>query len=184
MVLRHSGFSLLELLIVISIAATLLTLGTGFIDDTSYRFKANRSISEIQLLLANARSAALFANTKVTLCPLDSQAKCTNDWNQELTLFTDANHNRQLDSDESILQKFPASNNKNTLRHFNSLAVGFDGRGFAGYNTGSLSYCYKGTSTLGAVFIISRNGRVRHSKSSSPAPLPKTAGGQAIPCPN
>ena len=184
MVLRYSGFTLLELLIVVSVAAILMVIGAGFVDETSHRFKANQSIGEMQLLLAKARAAALFGNTKVTLCPLDTQAKCASDWNQELTLFTDANHNRQLDTDEIVLQTFPASHNKNTARHFNSLAMGFDGRGFANYYTGSLSYCYKGRTTLAAVFIISRNGRVRYSKSSSPESLPKTAGGQPIPCPS
>lgn len=184
MVLRYSGFSLTELLTVMAISAVLLSLGAGFFDDVINRYKANQGISQIQLLLANARAAALLSNTKVTLCPLNNQTTCTNDWNQELTLFTDTNHNRQLDNHDTVLQIFPASNNNNTLRHFNNLAVGFDGRGFAAYNTGSFSYCYKGASILGAVFIISRNGRVRYSKSSSPAPLPKTAGGQPIPCPN
>jgi len=184
MVLRYSGFSLIELLIVISITAILLTFGTNFMSTVSDRFKANQAISQIQLLLAKARSAALLSNSKVSLCPLNQQLKCSNDWNQELTLFIDSNHNRQLDNNDFVLQQFPALTNHKALRHFNNLAVGFDARGFAGYNNGSFSFCYKGQATIGALFVISRNGRVRFSKSSSPAALPKTSNGKSIPCPN
>lgn len=180
--LRYSGFSLIELLIVISIAAILLSFGTSFMSAVSDRFKANQAISEVQLLLAKARSAALLSRAKVTLCPLDQQLKCSNDWNQELTLFTDSNHNRQLDNDDFVIQQFPAQSSHKAMRHFNNLALGFDARGFAGYNNGSFSYCYKGTVTVGALFVISRNGRVRYKKSISPAPLPKTSNGRNIPC--
>lgn len=179
----HAGFSLIELLTVIAICAILLALGSHFFDDIASRYKVKQEISQIQLLLANARTAALFSNSKVSLCPLDAQLKCSNDWNQKLTLFTDHNHNRTLDNNDTVLQVFPAVNQNKALRHFNNLAVGFNAHGFAGYNTGSLSVCYKGRTTIGAVFIISRNGRVRHAKAFSPKPLPKTAGGKPIPCP-
>ena len=182
--LRSSGYSLIELLTIISISAILLSLGSGFIDDSINRFKAAQHISQLQLALADARTAALSSNTKVSLCPLNSQLKCANDWNQDLTLFTDSNHNRTLDAHEIILQTFPATLNNKTLRHFNNLAIGFDARGFAAHSTGSLSYCYKGRETVGAVFIISRNGRIRHSKSTNADNLPKTANGNDIPCPS
>lgn len=182
--LPSSGYSLIELLTVICISAILLSLGSGFIDDSINRYKAGQNISQLQLLLADARAAALFSNTKVSLCPLSSQRVCTNDWNQDLTLFTDSNHNRKLDSHESILQTFPATLNNKTLRHFNNLAIGFDANGFAAHSTGSLSYCYKERGTVGAVFIISRNGRIRHSKTTNAENLPKTANGNDIPCPS
>lgn len=182
--LRYSGFSLIELLVVISIAAILLSFGTSFMSEVSDRFQANQAISQVQLLLAKARSAALLSNSKVSLCPLDQQLKCSSDWNQELTLFIDSNHNRQLDNDDFVLQQFPALTNHKAMRHFNNLAIGFDARGFAGYNNGSFSFCYKGQTTIGALFVISRNGRMRFSKSTSPDPLPKTSNGKSIPCPN
>ena len=184
MVLRHSGFTLLELLVVISISAILVALGSGYIDDTINRMSAKQKVSEIQLLLSKARATALFSNTKVTLCPLTSQQQCGNNWNEELSLFTDPNHNRILDSNETILQRFPPSKNKHTLRHFNNLAVGFNGQGFASYNAGSFSYCYKNKSTLGAIFIISRIGRVRFAMTTDANNLPTTPSGNPIPCPN
>lgn len=178
-----TGFSLIELLMAMAISAILLTMASGLFEGIANGYKTKQDISQIQTLLAKARETALLSNVKVSLCPLDTQLKCSNDWNQDLTLFTDPNHNRALEATEQVLQTFPATHNNKTWRHFNNLAVGFDAQGFAGYNTGSFSYCYKGSSTTGAVFIISRNGRVRYSKATSPNPLPKTAGGNAIPCP-
>src|SRR5690554_7270201 len=84
MVLRHSGFTLLELLVVISISDILVALGSGYIDDTINRMSAKQKVSEIQLLLSKACATALFSNTKVALCPLTSQQQRSEEHTSEL----------------------------------------------------------------------------------------------------
>lgn len=165
--LRSFGFSLMELMVVIAITALLLSLGGRFLPATMNRIESKQRISEIQLLLSKARSTALLTNSKVSLCPLDSQQRCTNQWNQELTLFTDPNHNRKLENNEKPIQTFPALTNTKAQRHFNNLAVGFDSQGFAGYNTGTFSFCFTGAARIGAKFVVSRNGRVRYTRTLS-----------------
>ena len=177
------GFTLIELLIVSTVMILILTVGLPAMDGFRHRMQARQDIAGLKMLLHSSREQAMLRQTRVTLCPLVNN-RCSNDWNQPLSLFTDPNNNRQLDNNETVLHILAASRPTNTLRNFNNHAVSFDSRGFAGASAGSFSYCLNDTGQTGLALIISRNGRIRKGTDSNHDGLPETADGKNVQCPS
>jgi type IV fimbrial biogenesis protein FimT len=88
----QSGFSLMEMLIVIAIVAILLALG---VPSFKYVTQSNRSTSEINSLLASlqlARAEAIKEGQKVSVCPSTDGVTClvgVSDWQSGWIIFSD-----------------------------------------------------------------------------------------------
>ena len=176
------GYTLTELLITTTIAAIILSQAIPALSDFTQSHKARQDITSLHMLLNASREQALSLGTRVTLCPLLNN-QCSNNWNEELPLFTDPKNNARLDPNEMILHTLHKADDQTIQRHFNNKAISFDSRGFAGHATGSLSYCLKRDKPTGASIIISRNGRMRRGSDSNQDGIPETASGKNIPCP-
>lgn len=177
------GFSLVEMMVATAIIALLATVGLPTMNSFLNRTEARQDISQLNQLTSFTRSQALLRATRTTLCPLDASLQCSNQWNDTLSVFTDTDNNRSLDSGEQLLSTHPANNNPHILRSFNSQVISFDERGFSGANTGSLGYCHNGSSPIGAAFIISRNGRIRPGTDTNQDGIQETPNGKNVPCP-
>lgn len=182
---KHQGFSLIEIMVMLSVAAILYFIALpstfAFLD----AYKVRQEISQLQSILSNARQLAIFNQTRVRLCPLGVNNSCGQNWNDELVLFSDPNNNRQIDVGEKIYMRIVKNKSNKEVRAFNnSNGISFNAQGFAGYAVGTLSYCFNGKQPLGAAFTISRVGRVRVESNSSlgGGVLPRLANGQSIPC--
>lgn len=179
----QTGISLLELLTIISIALTSYHFAFPAMAEWQQTFYVKQQLVELSRLLAAGRQHSIFNGKRVSICPLSTNQKCATDWNQEIILFEDLNNNNQLDFDEKIIHKVPKVNKKGALRAFNNNKLGFNERGFAGFATGSLTFCQQGKNYQGGVLIISRNGRVRmETKLNNNDRFPKLANGNNIPC--
>jgi type IV fimbrial biogenesis protein FimT len=100
------GFSMIELLVTITIVAILFGIGIP-----SYRYvtNSNRATSEVNGLLADlqfARSEALKEGQTVTVCPSKDGATClsSNVWNTGWIVFQDPDGNHAVASGETILR--------------------------------------------------------------------------------
>lgn len=182
MMLKQTGYTLTELLVTGMIAALLAAAALPPLNNFYERTQARQDIAHLQMLISRSREQALHLRNRVTLCPLNDN-RCSRDWNNPISLFTDTNNNRQLDPDEQQLSTFNAVRSTQVLRHFNNNAISFDSNGFAGHAAGSFSYCLRGTRSHGIAIIISRNGRIRQGTDSNGDGLPETANGENIPCP-
>jgi type IV fimbrial biogenesis protein FimT len=178
-----SGFTLIEMMVTTAIVTLLATVGLPTMNSFLSRTEARQDIGKLNQIISFTRSQALLRASRTTLCPLDASLRCSNLWNETLSVFTDPNNNRVLDPGEQQLFTLPANDNRNVLRSFNSRVISFDERGFAGVNTGSLGYCHIGSLPVGAAFIISRNGRVRPGADNNQDGLPETPNGKNVPCP-
>ena len=64
------GFTLIELMVGISIVAILVTIGLPAINDFSIKMRVDGEISQINRLLLTARNTAINNEVSVTVCPL------------------------------------------------------------------------------------------------------------------
>lgn len=132
-----SGFTLIELMIVISISAILLAIG---IPSFRYVTSANRASSEINGLLGDmqfARAESIREGQTVSVCATINQATCTGagtSWTGGWIVFSDLNGDGKKDPGEDILKLQKPLSNLDTLQTDQALtknAVIFSREGFA-----------------------------------------------------
>jgi type IV fimbrial biogenesis protein FimT len=108
---RHSGFTMMELLIVISIVGILAAIGTS---SFKYVTASNRIATEINALLADmryARTEAVKEGLFVTVCASADELTCSkssSSWQSGWIVFSDPTSNQTVASTGAILHVQPA----------------------------------------------------------------------------
>jgi len=102
---RPWGYSLLELLITISISSILLTAAIPSFGHMKAKSNAKTISSTLTRMLAKARSYAIFHSAIVTICGVDEQYECSNRQFEKILVFVDENENRTLDEEEKVIQE-------------------------------------------------------------------------------
>lgn len=108
---KQRGFTLLELLITITILATLINIGAQGMQWLSERTQASTTRSNIERAFAAARYTAVIENTIVTLCPLNQSQKCVNDWSLPASVFRDPGSSLELKSQAQLVRSLPLAPN-------------------------------------------------------------------------
>ncbi len=106
--IRHSpGFTLLELMVVLLIAAVLAAAGTVSMRDMVARQQLRTTTNDLFASIDLTRSQAIARGGRVMLMPLDSAGV---DWSQGWVIFADSNGNLLFDDgDELIFQQGPVA---------------------------------------------------------------------------
>ncbi|BCO31640.1 type IV pilin [Thiohalobacter sp. COW1] len=89
------GFTLIELMITLALAAIILTLGVPSFTETIRTNRVATQVNELVTALNLARSEAIKRATAVTVCASADQATCSgsNDWRTGWIVVTDDNTN-------------------------------------------------------------------------------------------
>lgn len=158
---HKQGFSLIELLVSISILSILIGYGSPLFQGFISKSRTIQESRYLSLLIHKARQEAVIRRSSVRLCPLNQQNTCNRNWNAALTMFVDSNNNKRLDQGELIIRKVEKVANINMTRNYprDSIYFRYDGLAW-GYN-GSFSYCYGGDQYHYIRIIISATGRIR-----------------------
>lgn len=159
---RQHGFTLIELMITLGVAAILLTVAVPSFNTT---IKNNRLVTHANLLVSSiglARSEAVKHGRTATVCVSSDQATCTAETNWELgwMVWVDLNTNNQPDAGEErqFVQSFPSGT---TLTSAVSL-LNFSAQGAAtdvATATATLDLCDNRTGETGHQIGISATGR-------------------------
>ncbi len=131
---RSAGVSLIELLVVVGIAAILMGIGVTSFQSLTI---SNRISGEINNLLADmqyARSEAIKQGQNVVICVSTSGSDCTNgtSWDQGWIVFVDPNNTKTTSGNAAlVLRARPAFTGTDTLTDGITSMVSFDREGLA-----------------------------------------------------
>ncbi len=165
---RSKGLTLIELMVTLSIAAILITIGVpawgGFLAESRITAKSNLLMSHIQY----ARHSAVTLGTQVVACPSLDQNQCSgNRWDRGWIIFVDRSNNGQPDSAEDILRVVQADTAM--LMHSGGrFRVRFQPNGGAFGTNLTIRVCDPSGRAEPRAVVVSNPGRARVSREVPP----------------
>lgn len=171
---KAAGFTLIEAMVVVAIAAIVLTLGVPAFGSVVQRQRVATTLHLLSADMAMARSTALMRRARVGVCPRDAVSGCSTarDWSRGWLVFHDPDGNRQPDADADILRVTDAPAGGATVLYLPAsrsyLRYLPDGRS-TGTNL-SVHVCAKGAG-LGRV-VVNNLGRVRSQRAKPGSACP------------
>lgn len=164
---KYSGFTLVELMVVLAIVAIVMAFG---MPSFSEFVKNDRLSTQINLLvghLAYARSEAVLRAQPVGLCASSNSTSCTGTWSDGWIVYVDADSSGGYNAAaDTILRVNQGLSSGMTLT--SSLGTNFlyDNRGYADTGNGTFSLCDdRGVDYVKSI-SISNTGRVRQVNAS------------------
>ncbi|MES2683527.1 MAG: GspH/FimT family pseudopilin [Pseudomonadota bacterium] len=165
-----SGFTLLELLVTITVASILLTLAVPSFNSLTQNNRRSSYVGDLLRTLAYARNQAVTSRSTITVCPsaapYNAAPTCAaNGWHTGWVVFREAGTpNGIFDAGELVLAVHePLSNANTTICGDANLGDGitFTNAGVLRGGAGSLSYCDARGIGEGRSIIVATFGRVR-----------------------
>jgi type IV fimbrial biogenesis protein FimT len=171
----QAGFTLVELIVALGLAAVLLGIGVPAFTDFVRNNRVIAVTNELVTALQFARSEAVKRNNNVTICISDDGAACTGgaSWEDGWIVFDDANANAVVDGAQ-IVRTHAEVGGGNTLRVTAGNVgnfISFNGNGFprdtaGGILTATFSICDSRGAAAGVARTVQlgASGRVRSSE--------------------
>jgi type IV fimbrial biogenesis protein FimT len=183
------GFSLIELLVVMAVAAVLLGIGVPNMQQFIVSSRLSSTSNEFFTALNVARSEAVRRGVQVTL--ITNGAANSRDWTSGWSMFVDTNRNGALDAGEEVLRVGAGLESPMTMfgsTNFGT-SVGFDSTGRLTSGGGSFVICHgpnlvdAGQARSRAV-ILNSAGRARLATDANGDRVPETDTGAVPSCTN
>jgi type IV fimbrial biogenesis protein FimT len=170
------GFTLVELMVTVVMAALLLTLGIPslqiLVNDNRLTTATNDFIAALNL----ARSEAIKRGVRVTLCKSSNRTSCANtgNWAQGWMLFTDPNNNASYDTGETLIQSREGMEGNLSVTGNTTVAdyISYAARGQSvlingGFQAGTITVCDGRNGNVGKGIVLSKAGRVQIASGAS-----------------
>lgn len=138
---RQKGFTLIELMVALVIAAIIVLIATPSMSTLMARSRAQDQITALYQDLSYARQMAATYQASVTLCHLGNDKICDGQWHKGLSIFLDVDSDGELEAGDELLKQGDAINNKDYLV-FNRTTdeIRFNTEGMV-FETGTFTYC-------------------------------------------
>lgn len=182
---RYYAFTLIELLIAISIVSILFGYGLPSFNQMLERKKVSINVERLVQTIQLSRHTAITKNTKVTLCPINNSLQCTSDWSNGYMSFVDIQGDREFNDNDTLLYQHFSQDEKSTLswRAFGyRRSLQWLETGITNHQNGSFVFCYNNKSELSRGVYMTKSGRVRTSKDTNGDDIHERASGEPIIC--
>ena len=189
-VFKSKGFTLIELMVTVAIAAVLLTLGVPSFTKLMTKNQLSGEIQTLQGTINFARSEAIKRSTWVSICKSNNQSTCGGTWSDGWIVFVDRENagtkgtrdGSDLDADEPLLRVFPALPSGYTLNANNNFTnfITYNRLGMAN-NLGTFVFC-KGSDETTARAITVTTTRPRIAIDANENGIPENDDGDITSC--
>lgn len=158
-----SGFTVLELLVTLTVAATLLLTGLPSFQKFTQRQQMKAAVNGLQHALLLARSEAVHRNGPVVACPGNAADGCSDarDWSRGWIVFPDPNDDRQRQTGESLLLEGQLPGKLSIASSRGRTSIRFLGDGSTPGSNARIGFCGAGGPPHARKLVISNVGRIR-----------------------
>ena len=159
----HVGFTVLELMITISVACILLLTAIPSFQQFSRQQSMKAAVGSLQNDLLMGRSEAVARNTRIVACPGEPASGCSgaSNWADGWIVFADLNADQQYQADETIVRHGQTPERVHIRGSRGRTGVRFLPNGSAPGSNGSITFCGLGGPAEARKLIISNLGRIR-----------------------
>jgi type IV fimbrial biogenesis protein FimT len=172
--MKHSGATLLELMVVLAVSAILLGIGIPSFAALTSSSRLASTTNELVSSLHLARSEAIKRGSRTVMCTSATGTACAGSggWHQGWLVFHDANNNAVLDAGETVIlarQALPAGfslrGNEHVSEYISYTPGGATKLISGAFQAGTLTLCNEsGGPGAARQVIISSTGRPRTVK--------------------
>lgn len=163
----HDGFTALELLVTMAVAAILLATAVPAFKTYSWNLRLKTAIDTLETDLNLARSRAINMNATTVICPVagseqvnDIECAEVTYWQQGWMVFADVNGDRQRQSLEPVLKRSSEIELVNISSSLSRNALRFYPNGTAPGSNATLVVCdHRGAGFAGKI-SLSNSGRI------------------------
>ena len=161
---RHTGFTLIELIVTLSVAAILITLAVPNFRDFLLNNRLTTTANEFTAAANLARSEAIKRGRNATVCVSETSMLanpvCSNgtDWGVGWLVWVDADSSDDMSNDE-LLRVGDVLTDTGLTFTGDVSSFGYDSRG-AIANTGSIEVCDDRAGEEGRLLTITATGRI------------------------
>lgn len=150
------GFTLIEVMVTIAVAAILLGIGVPSLISVYEGVRVNNNIEKINNIFLFARNQAISYGTRVNVCAFASATSCGTDWGNGIRVYI-----TRADSSEKELRVIDNFNPNDKLKGSSS-TFSFSPEGLS---TGAnIIYCPGGKSSLSKSVSVSVSGLVSYGE--------------------
>lgn len=154
------GFTLIELMITLTIMAAMLTIAVPGLQQFLISGNLISLSNDIMASLNFARSEAVKRGLSVSLCPSANRTTCTGSWSQGWIVFVDNNSDGELNGSDALLRVHEAASASysvtSTLVDGASATVAFVtyARNGIANDTGKFALCYNSDESQAKVISV------------------------------
>ncbi|WP_169334464.1 GspH/FimT family pseudopilin [Hahella ganghwensis] len=164
--MKSNGFTLVELLAVMAIFGIVVGWGAPQLFSLIEKYRADTTIRSLHQFIYAARLQAINSGTLTYICPTEDLENCNSDWSNPLMVFSDFNHNRKVDTNQSekvsrILNPLKDGETLTIRASANKKYLVFNSRGYTNGVFGNITYCRDNDLHSARRITIRLGGRLR-----------------------
>lgn len=148
-------------MVTIAIAGIVAAIAMPNLNEFLVRMRVDNEVTEMHRLLLTARNSAISTGLNTTVCPLNASQICTNNWENDISVFTNTTAiTNIMDGTDTLIKIKAAIKASDKLELTNAGAIIYSpaGRTITN-NANQLTYCPYGYSKESNGISVSTSGR-------------------------